>query len=195
MKSARQQRCLGTTSEAEKAVGRVAAYRLVHRCTCSAVMSNILIPVGCCACSSGGGGGAKGPSIVDKRGQEEKCPHCDRVFKQNSRLKEHIAKQHADQQQDNSAEAAGTAVLQQPQQSGPGRPGSAGASSSSSSSSHQQGQVGVAARSPTMLLCCSTANEWHVKMCTGDRFSLALCLHRAATACAQPAAESTSPVV
>eukprot|EP00879_Flechtneria_rotunda_P002391 GHRR01002587.1.p2 GENE.GHRR01002587.1~~GHRR01002587.1.p2 ORF type:complete len:488 (+),score=215.76 GHRR01002587.1:456-1919(+) len=46
--------------------------------------------------ASGGGGGAKGPSIVDKRGQDEKCPHCDRVFKQNNRLKEHVAKQHAD---------------------------------------------------------------------------------------------------
>lgn len=49
--------------------------------------------------SSAGGGGSKGPSVVDKRGQEEKCPHCDRVFKQNSRLKEHIGKQHADQVQ------------------------------------------------------------------------------------------------
>eukprot|EP00775_Hariotina_reticulata_P004412 gene4412-4665_t len=47
--------------------------------------------------SSGGGGGAKGPSVVDKRGQEEKCPHCDRTFKQNSRLKEHILKQHPQQ--------------------------------------------------------------------------------------------------
>lgn len=96
-----------------------------------------------CACSSGGGGGAKGPAIIDKRGQEEKCPHCDRVFKQNNRLKEHIAKQHADQQQDSTAAAtAGAAVQQQPQQSGPGRPGNAGASSSSSSSSHQPAQVG-----------------------------------------------------
>eukprot|EP00883_Tetradesmus_obliquus_P006330 jgi/Sobl393_1/16814/SZX72388.1 len=91
--------------------------------------------------SSGGGGGAKGPAIIDKRGQEEKCPHCDRVFKQNNRLKEHIAKQHADQQQDSTAAAAGTAVQQQPQQSGPGRPGNAGASSSSSSSSHQPAQA------------------------------------------------------
>lgn len=49
--------------------------------------------------SSAGGGGAKGPSVIDKRGQEEKCPHCDRIFKQNNRLKEHIAKQHADQLQ------------------------------------------------------------------------------------------------
>lgn len=32
--------------------------------------------------SSGGGGGTKGPAVVDKRNQELKCPHCDRVFKQ-----------------------------------------------------------------------------------------------------------------
>ncbi|KAF8055672.1 DHX57 [Scenedesmus sp. PABB004] len=46
--------------------------------------------------SSGGGGGAKGPAVLDKRGTEEKCPHCDRVFKQNNRLKEHVAKHHAE---------------------------------------------------------------------------------------------------
>lgn len=34
--------------------------------------------------SSGGGGGTKGPSIIDKRNQEQKCPYCDRVFKQVS---------------------------------------------------------------------------------------------------------------
>lgn len=56
--------------------------------------------------SSGGGGGAKGPSVIDKRGQEEKCPHCDRVFKQNSRLKEHVARQHAEQTQQEQAPAA-----------------------------------------------------------------------------------------
>jgi ATP-dependent RNA helicase DHX57 len=32
---------------------------------------------------------------LDKRGQEEKCPHCDRTFKQSGRLKDHIARQHA----------------------------------------------------------------------------------------------------
>ena len=46
--------------------------------------------------SSGGGGSSKGPSTVDKRGQEQKCPHCDRVFKQNNRLHEHIKKQHTE---------------------------------------------------------------------------------------------------
>jgi hypothetical protein len=35
------------------------------------------------ACSSGaGGGGTKGPSSIDKRLQEQKCPFCERVFKQ-----------------------------------------------------------------------------------------------------------------
>lgn len=33
---------------------------------------------------------------MDKRGQEQPCPHCDRVFKQADRLKQHIQKQHAD---------------------------------------------------------------------------------------------------
>ena len=35
-------------------------------------------------CSSGSGGGMKGPSTVDKRLQEQKCPYCERVFKQVS---------------------------------------------------------------------------------------------------------------
>lgn len=45
---------------------------------------------------SGGGGGSKGPAVVDKRNQELKCPHCDRVFKQNDRLKQHIDNQHSE---------------------------------------------------------------------------------------------------
>jgi ATP-dependent RNA helicase DHX57 len=32
--------------------------------------------------SGGGGGGTKGPSIIEKRNQEQKCPFCERVFKQ-----------------------------------------------------------------------------------------------------------------
>lgn len=32
--------------------------------------------------SGGGGGGTKGPALLDKRGEELPCPHCDRVFKQ-----------------------------------------------------------------------------------------------------------------
>ncbi|GLI59100.1 hypothetical protein VaNZ11_000930, partial [Volvox africanus] len=47
--------------------------------------------------SSGGGGGTKGPAVVDKRGQEVKCPYCDKVYQQSGRLKDHIAKQHAEQ--------------------------------------------------------------------------------------------------
>lgn len=47
--------------------------------------------------SSGGGGGSKGPSTLDKRNEEHPCPHCDRVFKQSGRLREHIASKHADQ--------------------------------------------------------------------------------------------------
>jgi ATP-dependent RNA helicase DHX57 len=45
--------------------------------------------------SSGGGGGTKGPAVIDKRNQELKCPHCDRVFKQTGRLNDHIKRQHA----------------------------------------------------------------------------------------------------
>jgi ATP-dependent RNA helicase DHX57 len=32
--------------------------------------------------------------VLDKRGQELPCPHCDRIFKQSDRLKQHIQKQH-----------------------------------------------------------------------------------------------------
>ena len=46
--------------------------------------------------TSGGGGGSKGPSVIDKRGQELQCPHCQRVFKQSGRLQDHIKRQHAD---------------------------------------------------------------------------------------------------
>lgn len=35
-----------------------------------------------CRRSSGAGGGTKGPSTIDKRLQEQKCPYCERVFKQ-----------------------------------------------------------------------------------------------------------------
>ncbi|KXZ49867.1 hypothetical protein GPECTOR_19g318 [Gonium pectorale] len=56
--------------------------------------------------SSGGGGGTKGPAVVDKRGQEVKCPYCDKTYQQSGRLKDHIAKQHADQLQPQDAPAA-----------------------------------------------------------------------------------------
>lgn len=46
--------------------------------------------------TSGGGGGSKGPSVIDKRNQEQKCPHCDRIFKQTGRLNDHIKRQHAE---------------------------------------------------------------------------------------------------
>lgn len=46
--------------------------------------------------------------MLDKRGQEEKCPHCDRVFKQSGRLRDHIAKQHAEQLQPEAADAGGS---------------------------------------------------------------------------------------
>ena len=45
--------------------------------------------------SSGAGGGTRGPSVVDKRGEEQPCPYCDRIFKQSGRLKDHITRQHA----------------------------------------------------------------------------------------------------
>ena len=46
--------------------------------------------------TAGGGGGTKGPSVIDKRNQEQKCPHCDRIFKQTGRMNDHIKRQHAD---------------------------------------------------------------------------------------------------
>lgn len=46
--------------------------------------------------TAGGGGGTKGPSVIDKRNQEQKCPHCDRIFKQTGRLNDHIKRQHTE---------------------------------------------------------------------------------------------------
>jgi hypothetical protein len=72
---------------------------------------------------SGGGSGSKGPSVIDKRGQEEQCPHCDRIFKQNSRLKEHILKQHPQQadvpEGPAAAAASAPAAAARPQSAGP----------------------------------------------------------------------------
>ena len=68
--------------------------------------------------ASGAGGGTKGVSIIDKRGQEVKCPHCDKTYvnvrissvpfiiqcwlilqhSKSGRLKEHIASKHSDQE-------------------------------------------------------------------------------------------------
>jgi ATP-dependent RNA helicase DHX57 len=56
--------------------------------------------------SSGGGGGTKGPSVLDKRGQELQCPHCDRIFKQTGRLNEHVKKQHSKEAGGEDAEDA-----------------------------------------------------------------------------------------
>lgn len=35
-----------------------------------------------CCCSSAGGGGTKGPAVVDKRGQEQQCPYCEKTYTQ-----------------------------------------------------------------------------------------------------------------
>ena len=48
--------------------------------------------------ASGASGGSKGPSVIDKRNQELKCPHCERIFKQSGRLNDHIKKQHGELQ-------------------------------------------------------------------------------------------------
>lgn len=45
--------------------------------------------------ASGATGGSKGPSVIDKRNQELKCPHCERIFKQSGRLNDHMKKQHS----------------------------------------------------------------------------------------------------
>ncbi|KAG1678531.1 hypothetical protein FOA52_014565 [Chlamydomonas sp. UWO 241] len=47
--------------------------------------------------SSAGGGGGKGPATIDKRGQEVKCPYCDKIYKESGRLKDHISKHHPDE--------------------------------------------------------------------------------------------------
>ena len=47
--------------------------------------------------SGGGGGGTKGPERVDKRNEEKQCPFCDRIFKQDERLKNHIKKKHSEE--------------------------------------------------------------------------------------------------
>jgi hypothetical protein len=54
--------------------------------------------------------------VIDKRGQEEKCPYCERVFKQSDRLKQHIAKQHADQPQEEPQQPAAAAASAKPPQ-------------------------------------------------------------------------------
>ena len=56
-------------------------------------------------CRSGAGGGAnKGPAVIDKRNQILECPHCDRTFQQVQRYREHIAKKHpAEAQQEDEA--------------------------------------------------------------------------------------------
>lgn len=70
-------------------------------------------------CRSGAAGGAnKGPAVVDKRNQTLECPHCDRSFQQVQRYREHIAKKHPpeEQQEDESgASGASNAVAPQAQ--------------------------------------------------------------------------------
>ena len=70
--------------------------RALQRATPVCVLSNCCVLLAACCCRSGGGGGTKGPAVVDKRNQELPCPHCDRIFKQADRLKQHVQKQHAD---------------------------------------------------------------------------------------------------
>jgi ATP-dependent RNA helicase DHX57 len=60
--------------------------------------------------TAGGGGGTKGPSVIDKRNQEQKCPHCDRIFKQPGRLNDHIKRQHADLTDTQEAPSSDTAA-------------------------------------------------------------------------------------
>jgi ATP-dependent RNA helicase DHX57 len=58
--------------------------------------------------SSGGGGGSKAEAaafLASKQEKELKCPHCDRIFKQQGRLTDHIQKRHGSTE-DGSATAA-----------------------------------------------------------------------------------------
>ena len=93
--------------------------------------------------SAGGGGGTKGPAVVDKRGQEAKCPYCDKVYTQvpyliqegwgscraaaaprifiplscvtqSGRLKEHITSKHADEDQGSGAGASSSSSAAAP---------------------------------------------------------------------------------
>ena len=65
-------------------------------------------------CSSAAGGSSKGPAVVDKRGQEQKCPHCEKIYTQSGRLKEHIASKHANAEQEGQAEQSGAAAAAGP---------------------------------------------------------------------------------
>ncbi|KDD74225.1 hypothetical protein H632_c1475p0, partial [Helicosporidium sp. ATCC 50920] len=56
--------------------------------------------------SSGGGGGTKGPAVVDKRGTEMQCPHCDKVYKQAGRLQDHLKRQHAQEEENPQADGS-----------------------------------------------------------------------------------------
>ena len=45
--------------------------------------------------SNGAADGKSGPDPRDLKPKEMPCPHCDRLFKQQDRLKQHVAKHHA----------------------------------------------------------------------------------------------------
>lgn len=85
--------------------------------------------------------------MVDKRGQEVTCPHCDKVYKQANRLQEHIKKQHA--------EAPARDDTAPPPAAAPARPGPAAPAPLMDVGS---GAGYYAAKSPKLLL-----HEWCLK--------------------------------
>lgn len=61
--------------------------------------------------SSGAAGmSSKGPDPKDLKPKEMPCPHCDRLFKQQDRLKQHVAKHHAKEVEAAAAEVEAAAA-------------------------------------------------------------------------------------
>ena len=58
--------------------------------------------------SSGAAGMGKTVNPKDLKPKELPCPHCDRLFKQQDRLKQHVAKHHAKEVEEAAAAAAAT---------------------------------------------------------------------------------------
>jgi len=112
--------------------------------------------------SSGGGGGSKGPAVIDKRGQEDKCPHCDRTFKQSGRLRDHIARQHAAEAglesggdgggPSDPAAAAAAASGSGPSGKPPPRPGSSGSGAASAPAAASSSSSSAAAAAPKVMM-------------------------------------------
>ncbi|GIL66003.1 hypothetical protein Vafri_19646 [Volvox africanus] len=125
--------------------------------------------------SSGGGGGTKGPAVVDKRGQEVKCPYCDKVYQQSGRLKDHIAKQHAEQLQPTAETPAA---------------GGSGSSSATAGASGD-GASSSAANAPNVVAAAAVAARHAAAAATGKGPAAALNTLVGATSASTPASAAS----